>query len=267
PRETREAGAADWRNHFGTGPFILKDWVEGSHAIYDRNPNYWDTETINGKEYPIPFIDQLVFPWILDRSTQIAALRTGQLDLMPCVEHKYKDSLIATCPDLMYRPYAIGQAMEIAFMHGTPGGEPGPLPVEPFTDIRVRKAMSMAIDRQALLDALYGGEGHMVSWPVSFNYGPLMYTPLEELPPELAEWHKYDPEAAKQLLAETAYPNGFKTEMIFRAAGELERDTASMVVDYWDKHLNIECELKSMEDTALTDTIRSNAYLQLYCGM
>jgi peptide/nickel transport system substrate-binding protein len=80
PREVYDAGASDWRNHCGSGPFILTDFTAGAACTYVRNPNYWRTTTINGVEYETPFIDTLVMPIIPDESTKLAALRTGKLD-------------------------------------------------------------------------------------------------------------------------------------------------------------------------------------------
>ena len=78
PEEVVEAGPNTWQNATGTGPFIITDHVEDSQATYERNPNYWETTTINGKVYQLPFIDKLVTPVITDISTRVAALRTGQ---------------------------------------------------------------------------------------------------------------------------------------------------------------------------------------------
>ncbi|MFT4183582.1 MAG: ABC transporter substrate-binding protein, partial [Rhizobium sp.] len=57
----------------GTGPFILKEWVPGSHLIFDRNPNYWDA--------PKPYLDRIVLRVILDPAARAAALETGEIDI------------------------------------------------------------------------------------------------------------------------------------------------------------------------------------------
>jgi len=58
--EVVDADASDWNNLVGTGPFMFKEYVMGSHMGYVRNPNYWDTTTVNGKEYEVPFVDELI---------------------------------------------------------------------------------------------------------------------------------------------------------------------------------------------------------------
>ncbi|GAI38768.1 unnamed protein product, partial [marine sediment metagenome] len=98
--ESVEAGPADWRNAVGTGPFMLVDYVEGSSVTYEKNPNYWGTTVIDGKEYKLPFVDKLVRPIILDESTRLAALRTAKVDYDYVIEWKYTDSLEKTNPEL-----------------------------------------------------------------------------------------------------------------------------------------------------------------------
>ena len=78
--EVIAAGPKDWHNLVGTGPFAIKEYVSGSHIAYQRNPDYWKTTVIDGKEYQTPFVDEMVWPFIADESTQIAALRTATLD-------------------------------------------------------------------------------------------------------------------------------------------------------------------------------------------
>ncbi|GAI26075.1 unnamed protein product, partial [marine sediment metagenome] len=104
PPELVEAGAADWRNHvgIGTNAFLLTNYVDGVAAMYVPNPDWWDKKkTINGKEYDTPFIDKLVYPFIKDESTKIAALRTGKIDFMSEIPLRYEDTLKQTCPNLI----------------------------------------------------------------------------------------------------------------------------------------------------------------------
>ena len=84
PPEIVPAGGVpvDWHHVVGTGPFILSDYVTGSSITYLRNPNYWQTDPIgSGKGKQLPYVDgmkQLIIP---DTSTEIAALRTGKIDI------------------------------------------------------------------------------------------------------------------------------------------------------------------------------------------
>ena len=59
PKEVADAGATNWKNVNGTGPYMLTDFVQGSSNTYTKNPNYWDKVTIGGTEYKLPFVDKI----------------------------------------------------------------------------------------------------------------------------------------------------------------------------------------------------------------
>jgi peptide/nickel transport system substrate-binding protein len=99
-RENWEAGGDDWNNLVGTGPFIMDEFVQGSHVTVRRNPDYWQKCPINGKLYPTPFLDEVVMPMILDESTAAAALRTGTVDVFVKIKAQHVASLDQTNPEL-----------------------------------------------------------------------------------------------------------------------------------------------------------------------
>ncbi|MDD5039219.1 MAG: ABC transporter substrate-binding protein, partial [Dehalococcoidales bacterium] len=248
PPEMEKAGASDWRNAVGTGPFIVKDYVRGSMRVYARNPNYWDTTTINGKKYQLPFVDEIKYPIIPDEATRNAALRVGRADLDTNVNWPYKDTLAKTNPEMtrfsyMYTEYFIAMRMDIP----------------PFNDIKVRRALNMAIDHEALLKALVGGEGSLFSFPFQTFYPE--FTQLKDYPDYVQELFTYNPEKAKQLLAEAGYPNGFKTEMNCGNIGALVQGP-SLAVDYWSK-IGVNCELKSYEYAILATMVYGKQVKQM----
>ena len=79
------AGAKDWKNANGTGPFMLTDYVAGNSHTYTKNPNYWDKEKIGGTEYKLPFVDKVTYRIIKDEATVVTAFRTGKLDMLEAV--------------------------------------------------------------------------------------------------------------------------------------------------------------------------------------
>ncbi|MFX5207097.1 ABC transporter substrate-binding protein, partial [Acinetobacter baumannii] len=79
PKEVADAGAGNWQNVNGTGPFMLADFVQGNSHTYVKNPNYWDKDKINGTEVKLPLVDKLVYRTIKDEATYLTALRTGKL--------------------------------------------------------------------------------------------------------------------------------------------------------------------------------------------
>ncbi len=256
PPEVVEAGIHDWRNAVGTGPFMLMDYVSGASLTFERNPLYWDTTTIDGKEYELPFADRLSWPIIVDESTRLAALRTGKCDLDMSVSWRYKESLEETNPELLrYR-----------WLSTTWGGLAGRMdkPELPFDDINVRRAMSMAVDRQAVIDAQMGGEAVMLGGPFSAGWPADLYTPLEELPESAQELFEYNPEKAKQLMVEAGYPDGFKAEIIVSSTGTAATDMVSMIASLWEDNLGIELELKMAEYATYYGIMIGKAHKDMY---
>ena len=196
--------ASDWENSVGAGAFILVDYVPGSSITYERNPNYYAKHHLYPEDQ-MPYPDGVVQMVIIDRSTRLAALRTAAVDWIAGAYWEEKDNLLATKPELKVR--------------GTPGTAPYQMAMRtdkpPFDDIRVRKALSMALDRQKIIDTVYGGNAYILAFPIlpepDFK---AFYTPLEELPQSAREQFEYNPEKARQLLAEAGYPEGFKTEIV-----------------------------------------------------
>ncbi|MEK0326928.1 MAG: ABC transporter substrate-binding protein, partial [Nitrosopumilus sp.] len=101
PPETEESRR--WEDQVGTGPFMFEEYVVGSHMTYLRNPIWWQTATIDGVEYKLPFVDKVIIPIMPDIATQIAAIRTAKLDWIEYVAAPYWESLISTAPSLKYR--------------------------------------------------------------------------------------------------------------------------------------------------------------------
>jgi len=237
PPELVDAGIDDWRNAVGSGPFMLTDYVRGSSLTYERNPNYWDTTTINGEEYQIPFVDRVFWVIMPDTSTQVAALRTGKVDINMPVSMVNAESLKETNPELAVWEHISDTGSCIGMRMDNPE--------LPFHDRRVRRAMAMAIDYQAVIDSLYGGEGDALQFTFLEDWGEELYTPMEKLPESVRELFEYNPEEAKRLLTEAGYPDGFKTEIVSANYGTLP-DLLSMYADYWSK-IGIDCNIKLHE--------------------
>ena len=235
--EMIEAGIEDWRNAVGTGPFMLTDYVSGSLIEYTRNPNYWDTTIIDGKEYSIPLVDKLVYPLIVDTAAQLAALRTGKVDIWEDVPWIYKDTLASTNPELVSWESESWDNYMIILRQNI-----GP----PLDILEVRRAMMMAIDNQAIIDDLYGGSGVMQNFPIPATQPESVYTPLEKLPLSTRELYEYHPEKARQLLADANYPDGFDIEILVDTKAP-SVDIMSMVKDYW-ADVNIDLELIPVDE-------------------
>ncbi len=250
PRELTDEAMKDWKTHvgLGTGPFTLEDVVEGSYVSYVRNPNYWDSYVFNDKKYEIPFIDRLVKTVIQDKSSQVAALRTAKIDVYDVLEKKFVDSLKRSSPKIKMIERAAERAWRIGMR----------LDVKPFDDLRVRKAISMAIDREAFINTLQGGGGVILNAEIHADLPETLYTPLEKLPRSTQENWEYNPERARQLLAEAGYPNGFETT-IQSYSREPERDVVSFLVAMW-KDIGIDVKIDLRDPSTLDGILNKNEH-------
>lgn len=194
----------------GTGSFIMWQWTPGDGMLLRANKDCW---------MGAPKCEGLDLRFITD-STEITRLfDNGQIDVLDLDEagnaaefyihgEKYKDRL--------YKVQRIGITY-IALNES----------IEPLNDVRVRKAMQMALNRSSLLAAVYGDSGYVENG--IFPHGLYGYNPdLPEIP--------YDPEAAKELLEEAGYPNGFDlTVSINSASTRWELSVMRLAASMWDK--------------------------------
>lgn len=252
PKEAVDAGIRDWRNAVGTGPWILKDYVSGASLTWEKNPIYWGTTTINGEEYKIPFADRLIWPIITDSSTRLAALRTGKVDTSEQVGWQSAETLMETRPELSCYRHMGTLGFAVACRQD----------VEPFDDIRIRKALNIALDQQAMIDSLHGGNAIMLGWPFSPAWGEELFTPIDELPEAARELFEYNPEKAKQLMIEAGYPDGFKAKIIVYGSG----DAAALLADYWSE-INVELELQIADYGTYLGIMYGKSYEQMYLMM
>jgi len=128
----------EWNNKpIGTGPFKFQEWVRGDHITLVKNPNYF--------KKGLPYLDKLVFRSIPDQSTLFAGLKSGSVDYVPdgvpfaLVDELNKDPAFNPVP---IRTTSIGQTLKIYFN----------LDTGPTTNVKVRQAISLAIDRQTIVD-------------------------------------------------------------------------------------------------------------------
>jgi peptide/nickel transport system substrate-binding protein len=234
-QEKAPDGPGKWENACGTGPYMLTTYKNGHSVIYTKNPDYWDSEVIGGKSYKLPLTDKIVSQLSRDEATRLTALRTGKIDLMFTMNNRQHEDMKKTTPQLIWsKMLASGFAM-IALRFDK----------KPFDDIRVRRALNMAIDRKALGNFMSGGIYELVNLPYPKTYTSV-YTPLNQLPPAVQELYEYNPEKAKKLLAEAGYPNGFSFKCQYGGSSTETMDYLSMIVSYMAK-IGVKMELDVMD--------------------
>ncbi|MBI4308517.1 MAG: ABC transporter substrate-binding protein [Chloroflexi bacterium] len=191
---------ADIEHAVGTGPFQIKQYTPGVGGTLVRSSTYWEA----GK----PYLDTLSITVVPDRATMIAAYRTGKIDLGTQeageVTLSERKDMERTNPEIKYtewsRPNWFGLVPNLTR--------------KPFDDIRVRKAIFLAIDRQEALQLNLAGGGYITGpLPQRMFPGWVAWTEAELLRlPGYRQPKDQDMAEAKKLLAEAGYPNGLTLE-------------------------------------------------------
>jgi peptide/nickel transport system substrate-binding protein len=195
-----------WESAIGTGPWMLDSYRPNVGLTYVRNPNYF----IQG----LPYIDRIEASVDEDNASRMAAFLSGKYDLgweFPGTINRVdwvqiKDTLKQKRPKLQTVEFASPVMSHISMRTDQ----------KPFSDVRVRQAMSMAIDRKAIIEAVFEGVGAMnPAVPAALKEWSIPFDKLGEG----AKYYTHDPAEAKRLLAAAGYPNGFPGTMCFTTYG------------------------------------------------
>ncbi len=180
-----ESAETNATNPVGTGPFTFVNWAQGDHVEIAKNPDYWGT--------PVK-LDKAVFKFIADPTAAFAAMMAGDVDTFP--NFPAPETLAQLGADPRFK-VIVGSTEGETIMSMNNGKAP-------FDDVKVREAVSHAINRQEIIDGAMFGYGT----PIGTFFAP--HNPAYV---DLTETSNYDPEKAKALLAEAGYADGFKTTL------------------------------------------------------
>jgi ABC-type transport system substrate-binding protein len=178
-------GKAVNRHPLGTGPFRFDHWTPGQEIVLKRNADYWQ----KGK----PYLDEIDYELSFNPSTAFLKLEAGQVDALGDGIPTADLAHVETDPRWKGRVYS-QPLIAISYVLFD-------VKVKPFDNLKVRQALSWAIDRDRIVKLL-GGQGTAL-WQL-FPDGMPGHQPGKV-------YYGYDPAKAKSLLAEAGYPNGFKT--------------------------------------------------------
>ena len=212
------------RKAIGTGPFILKEYVKGSHITLVKNPNYF--------KKGMPYLDGIHLKIFRDPSSLLSAFLAKKLDgsgafffQLPIIKRNAPEAII----DKM-------EGTHMWVLRCPPWIE-GQKPLKPpFDKKEVRQAIAMAIDKKKLLKLSWGGFG-------TPQIGPVPTSVIYSL--SQADQVEYNPEKAKQLLAQAGYPDGFSAELITWNLPYMTRP--AQVIQSMLKEVGVNITLKTME--------------------
>ena len=237
----------------GTGPFYLDEWVPGEKMVFVKNPYYW--------EAGLPKSDKITFNIVADDNTRIMQLQSGEADAITYVPANRVAELDAMA-GINVLAFDSTESRHVTVNNSVPA----------LSDAKVRNALLMATDRESLIQAVYYGNATVATGLIG-PAQPYYNSSIEPVP--------YDVEAAKALLAETDYADGFDVTIEIRSGNTNELQEATMLKEQWSKigvNLNIEQVDAStvvdhwysmgfeMEITSLTsDTADTNQFAQGLC--
>ncbi len=229
-------GAKEMDRHpVGSGPFMLEEGNPGNYLKLKRNPNWWFGKLVGRPE--MPYFDGIKIGVIPDPSVRLANLRAGKLDSMLVEPSQYP--MIKNDRNLNIYVYPLNWLTGMRFNHAQ----------GPCKDIRVRKAVSHAIDRKALIAGVAFGLGR----EASCLYPDDHWCHNPELKPVT-----YDPELSKRLLAEAGYGKGLKIK------GYMLNTTSAQTLGEAIKgmlaQVGIEWKVELLDSAAISEKLRSIDY-------
>ena len=186
PKEWVEKWGKQFNRHpLGTGPFMFDHWTQGQEIVLKKNPDYWQ----KGK----PYLDELVYRFSVFPQTAFLRLQRGDVDVLGNFVPTPDVALAKASPTLKQN---LKSQLQMGTMYLFMNTQ-----MKPFDNVKVRQAISWAVNREKLVKLLAGTA-----------------VPLWQIYPQLVPGYEagkqffgYDPAKAKALLAEAGYPDGFKT--------------------------------------------------------
>lgn len=232
PKEEVEGWGDEFGSHpVGTGPFMVVEHVPDQYTRLVKNPNYWGVE---------PYLDEIIYYIIIDEAQNMNALAAGEIDVSLNIAGDYINQ-VANDENLVL---AMGPQNRIAFC-GFNMNDPI------LSDDRVREALTIAVDYKALADGVYiNGDGSACALPIPLT----SWAYDEELEAELAP--VYDPERAKELLAEAGYPDGFDIVLSVGQSDAYIR--AATIIQSMLSQIGVNMEIQSIAAAEMTDRLLNN---------
>ena len=215
----------------GTGPFVFEKWVKGDSLSFKANKEYWKGT---------PSVDKLVLRAITEAATRTIEIKSGNVDIALSILESDVASLEKNSNVKVIRSTGISNTW-IGFNCAK----------APFDNPKVRQAICYAVDKNAIVDAVYSGIGTVATGPIPPSvWGYASDTPQFE----------YNPQKAKQLLAEAGFGSGFSAEI--KTSNSQVRVDIAEIVQQFLKDVGINLKVTTLENaTYLNDIVDANVQM------
>jgi peptide/nickel transport system substrate-binding protein len=221
---TAEVGDAGFNaKPVGTGPFEFVEWIKEDRIVMKANPNYWQAG--------LPKVEQLIFRPIPESATRVAAIQTGEADVVARLSAEEAGTLEGKA-NLQLVRYPVDRVYYITFNNLTSGKG------KPTEDARVRQAMNYAVDREAIVESLFKGAAKLSTGfvtPTNLGYNAAIKP------------YAYDPDKAKALLTEAGFPDGFEMAFACPSGAYTNFEQVCEAVKGYLEAVNIKTDLEFME--------------------
>lgn len=225
PKAVQADAVAFGRKGVGTGPYTVKEWINDDHLTLEAYPDYWGGA---------PQVKTLIFKPIKEASSAVAALSTGAADILLSLSDALKgqigkDARVETLDGLRKMFVVLNTK------------------VKPFDNVLVRQALNYAIDKDAIVKNLLGGDSRLVAGMVNHNLIGFN---------ESLKAYPYDPVKAKALLVQAGYPDGFSMEWgTPQGRYPMDREIGDAAVQQLAK-VGVKATVKVQEFTQLIGAVR-----------
>jgi oligopeptide transport system substrate-binding protein len=225
---TNDKWASDPTNFVTNGPFKLTQWSHNDKMVFVKNPTYWDKNNVK--------LTKITYLMVEDATTALSMYQSGQVDAAAFVPLPEVPKLVAS-GDVKISPYL---GTYYCMINVTK---------KPFNDVRVRKALNLAINRTAITQSITkGGETPALAW---VPYGLADALPGSDFrkASQVSFYKDNDLTTAKALLAQAGYPNGkgFPAFTFLYNISNANKSIAEAIQGMWKKNLGITCTLRSEE--------------------